>query len=495
MQQQPWGVHWFRRDLRLAANPALAWNAKKHDGRVLGIFCLDREFLARPDFSAHRFAFFLETLAELRQEIRKAGGDLLTLDIAPSVGFAALLDHCRKQRGAPPSMLSFNRDYEPFAVARDAKIRILIEGEHGIPVHTDRDHLVIEPSELYKGDERGTFYQVYTPFKKKWLSLFGSDEIQERVMFKKVPSLESSWTRVLGKDSPFRDALDDYRDKLGKQVSGPLPPAGERAALAQLKRFSASALPRYGADRDIPSLRGTSGLSVYLKNGSITTARAIAEIASAVGIAPALLHAKGGPDVAKFVEELVWREFYYHILAHVPRVEHTAFNLKYEGLPWENRPEHLAAWKDGRTGFPIVDAAMRQLNETGWMHNRMRMVVASFLTKDLLCDWKLGERYFMQKLLDGDLAPNNGGWQWAASTGCDPQPYFRIFNPVLQSRRFDPQGEYIRRWVPELRDCSDRDIHDPHARGTGPVGYPRPIVEHGVQSKRAVAMYRGPKRG
>ncbi len=190
-----------------------------------------------------------------------------------------------------------------------------------------------------------------------------------------------------------------------------------------------------------------------------------------------------------FVKEIAWREFYYHVLYHRPEVEQTAFLERYRDLRWENRLDWFEAWKAGTTGYPIVDAGMRQLLTTGWMHNRVRMIVASFLTKDLHIDWRWGERWFMERLLDGDLAPNNGGWQWAASTGCDPQPYFRIFNPQLQSEKFDPAGEYLRRYVPELTDFDRSAIHAPHRQGTS-GRYPPPLVDHAVQRDKALALYR-----
>ena len=192
-----------------------------------------------------------------------------------------------------------------------------------------------------------------------------------------------------------------------------------------------------------------------------------------------------GRDV--YFSELIWREFYYHVLYRHPRVESESFNLKYKELTWENNKDYFQAWKNGKTGFPIVDAGMRELKETGWMHNRVRMIVASFLTKDLLVDWRWGENYFMETLLDGDLAPNNGGWQWAASTGCDPQPYFRIFNPWSQSKKFDPDGIYIKKHIPELKDVPSRNLHEP---GIKVANYPQPIVEHKVQRELALAMYK-----
>jgi deoxyribodipyrimidine photo-lyase len=261
------------------------------------------------------------------------------------------------------------------------------------------------------------------------------------------------------------------------------PEAGGKIGFARLNAFK-RLIEGYGERRDLPAVDGTSQLSIFFKNGTISPAQAIAFLDLQK------LDVKGQSGATKFLKEIVWREFYYHILHHVPRVEKEAFLLRYKNIKWENDETRFERWCAGETGYPIIDAGMRQLNTTGWMHNRVRMVVASFLVKDLLIDWRWGENYFMKKLLDGDLAPNNGGWQWAASTGCDPQPYFRIFNPWLQSAKFDPDGEYIRRFVPELAQSSPAAIHDPDASDR-PSKYIRPIVIHAEQKSKALALYKG----
>jgi deoxyribodipyrimidine photo-lyase len=253
----------------------------------------------------------------------------------------------------------------------------------------------------------------------------------------------------------------------------PIPRAGSRAALERLRAF-APRLGDYKQRRDLPAEDGTSRLSIYFKNGSLTSAQVVA----ALELAAAPFGTATGKST--FLRELAWREFYVHVLWHRPDVETRAFLPRFRALAWENREDWFERWKAGRTGYPIVDAGMRQLAQTGWMHNRVRMIVASFLTKDLLIDWRWGERWFMERLLDGDLGPNNGGWQWAASTGCDPQPYFRIFNPVLQGRRFDPTGAYVRAFVPERRADDAKTIHEPRD----------PIVDHATQKQKTLALYR-----
>jgi deoxyribodipyrimidine photo-lyase len=497
-----YGVHWFRRDLRVAGNPALQWSWKRHEGRVVGLFCFDRKFLARDDFSPRRFAFFLETLEALREELRKIGSDLLVLDVGPREAFSELLAKLGHYGVEIPKTLSFNRDYEPFARERDSAMTRLFQEDHAIEVHTERDHLLIEPHEILKEDHSP--YQVYTPFSRKWLALAKTEEIKNRVKVQRSgllylkkfekgeinPELfRLTWKDLLGKNLAHlypRDVLDHYRAECGKSIAPfPLPRAGSLEALKHLDQFKGSPLKHYGTLRDFPGTSGTSKLSIYLKNGSITSGQIVSEL----GLEPIDAPRDREPSELRFLKEIIWREFYYHILAHFPRVEKRPFQLGYESLKWENDPKLFEAWTQGMTGFPIVDAGMRQLLATGWMHNRVRMIVASFLTKDLLIDYRWGENHFMKYLLDGDLAPNNGGWQWAASTGCDPQPYFRIFNPWLQSKKFDPEGNYIRQWVPELRELSADEIHEPSVGKKAPH-YPAPIVEHSIQSKKAIALFK-----
>jgi deoxyribodipyrimidine photo-lyase len=480
-----YGIHWFRRDLRIAGNPALLWSWKQHEGRVLGIFSFDKKFLSREDFSHNRFAFFLESLKDLKSQLRKSGGDLLFLDEGPSEAFPALFE---KLKANLPATISYNRDYEPFAIQRDAQMEKLFT-KYGIRVQSERDHLLIEPSELSKGITPGgepSFYQVYTPFARTWLKQFQTEPIQKRIENQKqglkfLKSVEKdevdpklfnlTWEKLIANTN---DILDHYLKKCRANVNIEIPKAGSLQALQTILQFKKK-LNNYPTDRDIPSVPGTSHASIFLKNGSITTAQIIAAL---------------GLDCGKYLNELIWREFYYHILAHRPDVETQSFQAKYENLKWENKKNYFDAWKEGMTGYPIVDAGMRQLKQTGWMHNRVRMIVASFLTKDLLVDYRWGERHFMHLLLDGDLAPNNGGWQWAASTGCDPQPYFRIFNPLLQSQRFDPEGKYIRQYVPELASLDNKEIHEPW-NSSKKTTYPKRIVDHATQKEKALALFKG----
>jgi deoxyribodipyrimidine photo-lyase len=472
--KKTYGIHWFRRDLRIIGNPALSANLERHQGRVLGIFCFDKKFLARPDFSENRFAFFLNTLAQLKSDLEARGGSLLFLDQGPETAFSELLSSLKRSEKPLPSLWSWNRDYEPFALKRDQTITQLLEHSFKIPTHTDRDHLLIEPSEIQSQSK--SFYQVFTPFSNQWKTFLASKAVQERIRdsLKDPGGFSLAWKELLGESAINESArlLEDYRTKVTSRIQISLPEAGELAARARIVAFKKNTLAGYDIDRDIPSVRGTSGMSIYLKNGSITIAQIISTL--------------NPKRDSKYLTELCWREFYYHILFHRPDVETESFNPKYAKLAWENREDYFEAWCEGKTGYPIVDAGMRQLKKHGWMHNRVRMIVASFLTKDLLIDYRWGEKHFMHLLLDGDLAPNNGGWQWAASTGCDPQPYFRIFNPVLQSKRFDPDGTYIRKYVPELSKLSAKEIHEPWKSGQT-----SPVVEHSLRSKKAIALYKG----
>jgi deoxyribodipyrimidine photo-lyase len=480
-----YGIHWFRRDLRVAGNPSLHWNRREHAGRVLGIFCIDSAILNRPDYSNRRFAFFLKTLQALQEEMRSIGSDLLVMDASPTAGFEELFFNLKNYKIPLPSVVSFNRDYEPFARSRDEAVEHFLKSKYGIQVHSERDHVLIEPHEVLKQD--GTLYQVYTPFSKSWLKVFRTPHVQERIQFQKEGLkylkrraqghidkglFSLTWTQLFkGKKQP-QDHLDEYLKKIHSSETSSIPPAGSLAALKRLSEFKKH-LENYRSERDFPGIDGTSKMSIYIKNGSFVPSQLIAELELESE------NSKSETGSSTYLRQVIWREFYYQILFHRPDVEKGPFLKKYQKIKWENREDLFEAWKKGRTGYPIVDAGMRQMNQTGWMHNRVRMIVASFLCKDLLINWQWGEVYFMNQLLDGDLALNNGGWQWAASTGCDPQPYFRIFNPELQSKRFDPEGTYIRKYVPELKNVSNREIHRPQ----------NPIVEHASRKFRALQLY------
>jgi deoxyribodipyrimidine photo-lyase len=482
--EQKFGIHWFRRDLTLVNNPALWRNWQQNQGRVLGLFCIDRKFLARPDFSPNRFAFFLQTLHQLKAEMQELGGELLIIDSGPQDFFQQLEKNLTPSAYAALDLISWNRDYEPFARKRDQEVISLLE-KKSLPFFHARHHLIIEPEELAK--DKG--YKVYTPFMKKWYQIFVSDTVQARLLqkFPKLASFSQKWKAVASpaflKSSALAAPEQFWHELSDPYLKTPLiklPAAGTTAALTRLGAFCRKGLDDYETQRDLPAEQGTSQLSIYLKNGSLTTSLVARHLTQ-------MLRPHQPPALSQFLKEIIWREFYYHILYWYPAVEHEAFQLKYRQLQWENPSNHFQAWKDGLTGFPIIDAGMRQLKQTGWMHNRIRMVVASFLVKDLLVDWRWGEQYFMQELLDGDLAPNNGGWQWCASTGTDACPYFRIFNPWNQSLKFDPDGRYIKKFVPELKDYPSKKLHVPILDSDH---YPRPIVTHSEQRTKALLLFK-----
>jgi deoxyribodipyrimidine photo-lyase len=492
IKMNEFGIHWFRRDLRIAGNGALRTQTQNLKGRVLGLFTFDDKFLSRPDFSVNRFQFFLHSLRSLRDDLRAMGGDLLVLPHGPDQAFTSLKNIFEANK-IKPTAVSWSKDYEPFARERDDRIKKLLDS-WGWSTVIERDHLLIEPEEL--SSNQGTPYKVYTPFSRRWFELFANRTFQERVAIQKPglkllqqldrgeinKTFDLTWKKLLGGNTPA-DQLDRFIDENKKRVTVPIPEAGSLAAWRRAKAFKQK-IDDYGETRDLLDQDGTSGLSVFFKNGSIT----IPQVIAIHGLEAQDFKSKGG--ASKYIRELIWREFYYHIMWHFPNAEREAFNPKYRDLAWDNDPKLFEAWKNGMTGFPVVDAAMRQLKTTGWMHNRARMIVASFMTKDLLIDWRWGEAWFMNQLLDGDLAPNNGGWQWAASTGCDAQPYFRIFNPALQSERFDTSGNYIRRYVPELRELKNAHIHCPDDDMRKKLGYPLPIVKHREQAIRAQMLFK-----
>jgi len=491
--KNPWGIHWFRRDLRILGNIALQKNAKKTNGCTLGLFCFDSKFLSRSDFSHNRFAFFLQTLLSLKNELKDHGGDLLVIDCLPQEAFPLLLNHCKRHKISPPSLVTWGRDYEPYARSRDAAIEKILSNLK-VPFLHLRDHLLFEPHEVLKNDKSGDFYKVYSPFNRKWHELLlrpiGKERIYSPIrtsdFFKKNNFIfKIKWSNLNIKEQPpFVDKLETFIKHNSEKTTITIPDAGFLAAYKQLKIFQSKILD-YNKKRDFPAILGTSRISIFLKNGSLT----VPQIISFLHLNHPHLGTQNGGNV--FLNELIWREFYYSILYHHPQVENKSFLPQYENLQWENNRSFFSRWKEGTTGFPIVDAGMRQLVQTGWMHNRVRMIVASFLVKDLLIDWKWGEKYFMHQLLDGDLASNNGGWQWVASTGCDPQPYFRIFNPWLQSLKFDAEGTYIKTYVPELRDVPAQALHQAHAN-RNPSKYPTPMVNHSIQKEKAIRLYKHP---
>ncbi|MDZ3993755.1 deoxyribodipyrimidine photo-lyase [Pseudomonas sp. Teo4] len=469
---------WLRTDLRISDNTALSAACER--GPTVAIWLASPgQWLAHDD-AACKVDFWLRNLRELRQSLEALNIPLLvrtvdSWDEAPQ----ALLDVCKQLQ---VDAVHWNDEYGINENRRDEATRRLLK-QSGIHAHSYLDQLLLGPGTVLT--RSGHYFQVFSQFKKACL---------ER-LYLSLPTL----ARRVQRQAPLNIPSDPIPERIAgfdtpTDTLRALWPAGEHEAQARLGRFLDETVEDYQHLRDLPAQPGTSQLSAYLAAGVISPRQCLHA---------ALAHNRGELDsgstgVQTWINELLWREFYKHILNGYPQVSrHRAFRDQTEALPWRDAPDDLAAWKEGRTGFPIIDAAMRQLLETGWMHNRLRMVVAMFLSKNLLIDWRQGERHFMRHLIDGDLAANNGGWQWSASTGTDAVPYFRIFNPVSQSQRFDPQGRFIRHWLPELSGLDDKRIHEPvkSADLFANNSYHSPIVDLGSSRQRALEAFKSlPRR-
>ena len=487
-------LHWFRKDLRLDDNPALSEAA--HDARhdVVPFYASDPEWFARPDIAATRVRFVLAALTELSAAIAAIGSRLALAHGDPAETVV------RAARAANADAVYWNDEYEPALRARDDRVEAALRAA-GIKVRRFHDRLIVTPGAVQSG--AGTPYTVYTPFRKacEGFPIPDAHVRVDRLATHDLPSPRLATLERLGfaepKSAPWpageSHAQARLRQFLGTRTSGATRGSAASSAISAGSRQPAPSLAQYAGGRDFPALAATSELSADLKFGTIGIRRVARGALAAATRDPALLD-----DAIKYIQELRWRDFYAHVLWHFPHVEHGAFRPEYDALRWRGSDAEFAAWCAGRTGYPIVDAGMRELAATGMMHNRVRMIVASFLTKDLLIDWRRGERWFMNHLVDGDLASNNGGWQWGAGTGTDAAPYFRIFNPVTQGMRFDGEGIYVRRWCPELARLADGVVHRPweapplvlaEAGVTLGEDYPFPIVDHAERRDMALAMY------
>jgi deoxyribodipyrimidine photo-lyase len=466
---------WLRRDLRLTDNQALSATLA-HADRVIPVFVLDPTLLDSPYVGPKRVAFLLGGLRRLDEDLRARGSRLILRRGDSRDELTAVLAECGAEA------IFTEEDFTPYARQRDGGVA------ERLPLHRIGGRIVHLPGTVLKAD--GTPYTVFTPFSRRWKTL----PPPQASAILPAPDRLPTPPEVSSLPIPEEPALPQ---------AVPFPP-GEAEAQRRLRAFVEGDDPpiyKYADKRNRLDVDGTSRLSPYLHLGMLSTRQAVVAALEAIAAAPDAEASKGAET---WLNELIWREFYVHILYHFPHVLQQSFRTNLRAIPWENDGEAFAAWCEGQTGYPVVDAAMRQLAETGWMHNRARMIVASFLVKDLLIDWRWGEHYFMQQLVDGDSASNNGGWQWTAGTGTDAAPYFRIFNPVLQGKKHDPQGAYVRRWVPALAQVPDRFIHQPwkipsdvQQKAGCIIGqdYPAPIVDHAWARERTLAAYAQARKG
>ncbi|WP_199245173.1 FAD-binding domain-containing protein [[Phormidium] sp. ETS-05] len=470
-------LFWHRRDLRVSDNLGLT-AARKVTPKVVGLFCLDPQILQRDDIAPARMAYMLATLQELQQHYARLGSQLLILHQEPSQGIPALA----KALGA--LAVYWNLDVEPYSQQRDAAVKTALK-TLGVEVKTFWDQLLHPPGQVVTGG--GKPYTVYTPFWKNW-----SRKPKAAPLPEIEPTISLTWPETETAKEVGVIPPPTAKD-LGYIWDRPLAmPPGQKAAQAMLDEFCRLGIFEYEVRRNFPAdTGGTSMLSAALKFGAVGI-RSCWEAAERAWEQCRSDEERLG--VRTWQQELAWREFYQNVMYHFPELADGPYRAQWKDFPWENNQIHFQAWCEGRTGYPMVDAAMRQLNDTGWMHNRCRMIVASFLTKDLMIDWRWGEKYFMQNLIDGDLSANNGGWQWSASSGMDPKP-IRMFNPAAQAKKFDPEAEYIRRWLPELEGVDEEYLV------TGKIpeaicaecGYPMPIVDHNKQQRRFKELYQRQK--
>lgn len=443
---QPISIFWHRRDLRLDDNAGL-YHALKVGSPVLSLFIFDHNILDDlPEKKDARVEFIHQAVADLKNGLEEMGSALIVRFGKPEEVWPQLLQEYNV------AAVYANRDYEPYAIERDTFVANLLS-QKNVPFRTFKDHVIFEKDEILKAD--GTPYTVFTPYSRRWL-----EKLQTKSMTVIAENGETETASFYLTSYPTAKYFSNFLK------TNPLPapslsevgfePAGIKFPSVTVTR---GLIKNYDKTRDFPGIEGTSRLGVHFRFGTIS-------------IREKARHAQRLNTT--YLNELIWRDFYSQILAHFPHVVGHPFKPAYDRIPWRDAPEEFQLWCEGRTGYPIVDAGMRELNATGYMHNRVRMITASFLTKHLLLDWRLGEAYFAEKLLDFDLASNSGGWQWAAGCGTDAAPYFRIFNPTEQAKKFDPEFKYIRKWVPEF----------------GTPTYPRPMVEHTFARERCLAAYK-----
>jgi deoxyribodipyrimidine photo-lyase len=423
-------IFWFRRDLRLDDNRGLYYALKEHKN-VQPVFIFDADILnSLSDKYDKRVNFIYKEISNLKSELKSYGSDIMVYYGKPVDVFKKIIAESKAVN------VFTNHDYEPYAIDRDEGVRKFLESK-GVNFKTFKDHVIFEKDEVLKDD--GKPYTVYTPFSKKWKSILKESDLQHY-------NIEPFTSNFHGTNQSEIFALSEMGFK-------------ETEFSFPSKVFNEEIISDYNLNRDFPGINSTSRLGLHLRFGTISIRKLVTYAIE---------------KNQTFLNELIWREFFIQILWHFPHVINQSFKKQYDNIKWRNDEVEFQKWCEGKTGFPIVDAGMRELNETGFMHNRVRMIVASFLTKDLLIDWRWGEAYFAEKLVDFELASNNGNWQWAAGTGCDAAPYFRIFNPDSQTKKFDPDLKYIKKWVPEFSS----------------IEYPQPMIDHSFARKRCLDVYK-----
>ncbi len=466
-------IWWIRRDLRLSDNQALS-AAVNHSERIIPVFILDDHLLRSRYSGEKRLEFLFGGLRRLDEDLRQRGSRLILRKGSPERVLRQLLQESNA------NAIYAETDHSPYARKRDGEI------QDSLPLRLVGSTAILSPGSVTKPD--GDPYTVFTPFSRAWLSQISSG------LGKILPAPE----RINTPTEISREDIQSLTGSFERLLFAPGEAEGQRRLQMFLEGGDSAVIYHYGEGRNLLDQEGTSKISPYLRFGMLSARAAARQALSAIENAP---HAQARKSAETWLNEIIWREFYIHILYHFPQVRRQ--NFRQMDIRWENDKAKFIAWCQGQTGYPIVDAAMRQLRETGWMHNRGRMIVASFLTKDLLIDWQWGEEWFMQHLIDGDPAANNGGWQWTAGTGTDAAPYFRIFNPISQSQKYDPQGGYIRRWIPELRNVPDEFVHEPwkmpaeiQSKTGCKIGkdYPSPIIDHAWARERALDIYSKAKK-
>ena len=466
---------WFRADLRTIDNTALTAACQHPQAEVVGLYFISAEQWQKHHTAGCKVEFELATVQQLSNRLQQLNIPLIVIN---SLNFNSqitdLVKFCQKEN---ITHVFYNKQYEINELQRDAQIEQQLR-QLNVQVSSFDDQCIVTPSRVLTND--GRFYTVFTPFKKTWLQHIQQNGIQVLTapQARKFPSKQQA--------TAIPSQLNSFSSHISQETAQLYWPAGEEAALKRLDIFCQHHIRGYKDNRDYPlHPEGTSRLSPYLAVGSISARQCFQ---AAINEQQAYGHSDG---IDCWISELAWRDFYKHLMVAYPHLcKHKAFKVNTDNIVWRHDQADFQRWCEGKTGFPIVDAAMRQLNTIGWMHNRLRMVTAMFLTKDLFIDWRWGERYFMEHLIDGDLAANNGGWQWSASTGNDAAPYFRIFNPALQSQKFDANGDFIRRYVPEIAHLDSKTIHEPHGKQRQLfLDYPLPMVNHKQACAFAVEQF------